>query len=165
MLSFKQLFRIASAIAVGIVAAVLLHQVTPQIAPVQTTASSTAVPAAVETVSTSSVDRPVDKIDALFAGNRTAQTVLAAPVLQDTAQGISAEMFETGSARYDGEWAVGSYQMAVLGLGQILQSHAELASAYLPAMERSVERLITPEMNQFGTPGLGRKQACSFAGR
>ncbi|MEL6882170.1 MAG: hypothetical protein AAFP09_16710 [Cyanobacteria bacterium J06607_10] len=144
MLTVKKLLKVAAAIAVGIAAALWLNHVMPKTASEPISLSS--MPPTEEVASTTTADI----IDALFAGDQSAQMALAAPVLQDIEQGISADIFETGSARYDGEWAVGSYQLAVLGLGQLVQAHPQLVSAYLPAMERSVERLITPEMNQFG---------------
>jgi len=92
-----------------------------------------------------------DVSEALFYGDIKAQQSLAQKVVDDVAVGISADTFDTGSARYNAEWAAGSYQMAVLGLGQILLAHPELETTYLPVMERSVAQLLTPEINQFGT--------------
>ncbi len=92
-----------------------------------------------------------DRADALWRGEVQAQKALADKVIKDIQQGISPTSFQTGSDRFDGEWAVGSYQMAVLGLGQVILTHPQLRDQYLPAMERSVEKLLAPELNRFGT--------------
>lgn len=99
----------------------------------------------------------VSEAEALFEGDRAAQQALAAEVIEDIQRGISAEDFNTGSARFDGEWAVGSYQMAVLGLGQVILTHHELRDDYLPMMAQSIDRLLAPTMNAFGTEAWGEE--------
>lgn len=96
-----------------------------------------------------------DASEALFYGDLQAQQALATKVIKDIEQGISADTFNTGSDRYDAEWAAGSYQMAVLGLGQMIWSHPELKEDYLPVMKSCVGRLLSPEMNQFGADAWG----------
>ena len=100
--------------------------------------------------------------DALFRGEVRSQQQLAAKVLKDIEQGICANSFTTGSDRFDGEWAVGSYQMAALGLGQIILAHPELRDEYVPMIERSVERLLAPDMNRFGTEAWGEEGLSSL---
>ena len=87
----------------------------------------------------------------LFEGNKNAQIAIAAKVVADIERGFNADSFQTGNARFDGEWAAGSYQMGVFGLGQVILTHPELKDEYVPAMTRSLERLLTPEINRFGT--------------
>jgi hypothetical protein len=89
--------------------------------------------------------------EALYQGDAKAQKALADNVIEDINQGINAGSFQTGDAKFDGEWAVGSYQMAVLGLSQIVSAHPQLRDQYVPFMEQSVEKLLTPESNRFGT--------------
>ena len=93
--------------------------------------------------------------DQLYDNDLEAQQLLAAKVIADIQRGITANDFQTGSARFDGEWAVGSYQLAVLGLGQILLDHPELKPDYLPIMEKAVEHLVSPELNAFATEAWG----------
>jgi hypothetical protein len=46
--------------------------------------------------------------------------------------------------RRDGQAEVARYQMAILGLGQIVREHPELRDAYLPAMREAAARLADP---------------------
>lgn len=93
--------------------------------------------------------------EALFQGDLAAQKALATIVLRDIQQGINPEKFKTGNARFNGEWTVGTYQMAVLGLGQMILAHPELKSEYLPAIEQCVEQLLKPESMEFGITAYG----------
>lgn len=65
--------------------------------------------------------------------------------------GIDADEFQTGSKRFNSEWAAGSYQMAVLGMGQRIIANPELKPLLLPLMEKAIAQLLTPKLNQFGT--------------
>ncbi|NEQ46060.1 MAG: hypothetical protein F6K00_21975 [Leptolyngbya sp. SIOISBB] len=85
------------------------------------------------------------------------QQVLAAKVINDINQGISTDSFNTGNARYDGEWALGSYQMAALGLGQFIQAYPEFRDEYLPVIQRCAERITSEEINAFGTAAWGEE--------
>lgn len=85
------------------------------------------------------------------------QQVLAAKVINDINQGISTDSFNTGHARYDGEWALGSYQMAALGLGQFIQAYPEFRDEYLPVIQRCAERITSEEINAFGTAAWGEE--------
>jgi hypothetical protein len=87
---------------------------------------------------------------ALFEGDREIQTALARGVVDDLEAGVSAATFHTGSARFDGEWALGTYQMAALGLAQVVLAHPELKDELVPTIEASVERLLAPETMAFG---------------
>ncbi|MEP7126937.1 MAG: hypothetical protein ABJE95_38755, partial [Byssovorax sp.] len=82
---------------------------------------------------------------ALFEGDREHQAALARGVVDDLEAGVSAASFHTGSARFDGEWTLGTYQMAAIGLSQVVLAHAELKDELLPSIEASVERLLAPE--------------------
>jgi hypothetical protein len=68
--------------------------------------------------------------------------------------GIGSDDFSTGDARFDGEWAVGSDQMAVLGLVQLLLAHPDrkdLADRWLPAIRVANGRLLAPNTRRFAT--------------
>ncbi len=117
--------------------------------PTETAATDAAEPAESLNASSGAV------ADALYSGDLQAQQELAARVIADIERGITADDFQTGDPRFDGEWAVGSYQLAVLGLGQILMDHPELKPQYLPVMEQAIAQLISPELNAFGTAAWG----------
>ncbi len=69
--------------------------------------------------------------------------------------GVVATSFRTGSPRFDGEWAFGTLLMSTLGLGQAVLAHPEQRARFVPAMRRSVERLVSAETNAFGTAAWG----------
>ena len=99
----------------------------------------------------------LSQAELLYKGDIQAQQALADAVIQDIEKGISADDFQTGSDRFNGEWVLGSYQMAVLGLGQILLAHPELKETYLPVMEKSIGRMLSPELNEFATEAWGER--------
>jgi hypothetical protein len=92
---------------------------------------------------------------ALFLGDLPAQKPIAAIVLRDIQQGIKPEQFKTGNPRFDGEWTIGTQQMAVMGLGQMVLAHPELRETYLPSIEQCVEQLLQPGTVAFGTEAYG----------
>jgi hypothetical protein len=47
-------------------------------------------------------------------------------------------------SRFDGQSAIAIYQMAILGLGQIVIDHPEKRSEYLPAMREAADRMVDP---------------------
>lgn len=72
--------------------------------------------------------------------------------------GFDAGDLSTGSARYDGEWALVTHQMAILALGQVLLAHAhraDVADALMPAIRRSTMALLAPETRAFATEAWG----------
>jgi hypothetical protein len=89
--------------------------------------------------------------EALFRGDLEAQTALARGVIDDLEAGVTTASFHTGSPRFDGEWALGTYQMAALGLSQVVLAHPELKAELVPSIEASLERLLAPETTAFGT--------------
>jgi len=80
--------------------------------------------------------------------------------------------FETGNARSDGQASIAIYQMAVLGLGQIVLEHPELRERYLPAMRLATERLADPRTlsyaasryGQHGVIGMGPREGHAYLG-
>ncbi len=88
--------------------------------------------------------------EAYFEGDREIQTALARGVIEDLEAGVTTATFHTGSPRFDGEWTLGTYQMAALGLAQVALAHPELKAELVPLIEASVERLIAPETTAFG---------------
>ncbi len=69
--------------------------------------------------------------------------------------GVDASNFHTGGARFDGEWAVGTYQMAALGLGQVALEHPELADELRPVVADAAVELLEPDLRSFGTAAWG----------
>lgn len=91
--------------------------------------------------------------EALFEGDLATQTALARGVVDDLEAGVSTATFHTGSPRFDGEWTLATYQMAAIGLAQVVVSHPEhpeLKDELEPSIEASVERLLAPETTAFG---------------
>jgi hypothetical protein len=52
--------------------------------------------------------------------------------------------YRSGSRRFDGQSAIAIYQMAILGMGQIIREHPERRDEYLPAMRAAAARLTDP---------------------
>jgi hypothetical protein len=79
-------------------------------------------------------------------------------VAHEVLTGFDATDFDTGDARFNGEWAFGTNQMVVLGLSQIILAHperADLRTRWLPAIRRSTENLLSPSTRAFGTTAWG----------
>lgn len=75
---------------------------------------------------------------AYFADDRETFRALADTVAATADRGVSDVSFHTSSARFNGEWALGTHQMTALGLSQVVAARPELRAHYLPAIERSV---------------------------
>lgn len=92
---------------------------------------------------------------AYFNDDKSAQIALATEVKAYVDSGVAASAFHTGSPRFDGEWAFGTFTMAALGLGQISLQHPERKAAYVPTIETCAEQLTSAETNAFGTSAWG----------
>lgn len=90
-------------------------------------------------------------------GNRPPEqdVAFAHGVAHEVTSGVSTASFHTGSARFDGEWAFGTYLMATLGLGQVVLGHPEERARLLPAMRQSAARLTQNQTSSFGTEAWG----------
>jgi hypothetical protein len=93
--------------------------------------------------------------DALFDGELAAQDGLARAVADTELGDVGARSFHTGSARFDGEWAVATHQMAALGLAQVIAAHPALRPRYLPALRRAVDHLFRPVTWDFAREAWG----------
>jgi hypothetical protein len=91
----------------------------------------------------------------LWAGDRDAQEMLAYEVVAYEERGVSPASFHTGSARFDGEWALVTHVSAVLGIGQIVLAHPELTQRYRPALVTCGDRLLDPATLAFGAEAWG----------
>ncbi len=93
---------------------------------------------------------------AYFHDERPVQVALATEVQSFVDSGVAASAFHTGHARFDGEWAFGTFTMAALGLGQVAIHHPEQTAAYIPTLEKCAEQLTSEETNTFGTTAWGQ---------
>jgi len=87
--------------------------------------------------------------EALFDGEHDAQLALAESVARDL--GTDAPGIDLQDPRFEGEWELVGYQMAILGLGQVALAHPELRERYVPLMERAAERMMRPGQRRFAT--------------
>jgi hypothetical protein len=90
-----------------------------------------------------------------YKGERGEWEPLARHVAGWVEVGVDASNFHTGGARFDGEWALGTYQMAALGLGQVALEHPELAEELRPVVADAAEALLEPGLRSFGTAAWG----------
>lgn len=93
--------------------------------------------------------------EALLADDLELQLALVRAVDRRAATELAADDLMTGSARFDGEWLFGTSMMAGLGYAQVLAAHPELRPTLLPALERSVERMLSPELRAFDRAAWG----------
>ncbi len=92
---------------------------------------------------------------ASYQGRFEACDPLAREVAAWIERGIGKVDFNTGSRLFDAEWFFGSYQMAGLGLLQVVEMHPETAARYMPVVEECVERLLSEEVRRFDTMAWG----------
>lgn len=85
-------------------------------------------------------------------GGRDAQLPFARGVARAVCDGARVG---TGSAHFDGEWELVSYQFALLGMGQVIHAHPSSAAALVPAMRRCAARLMRPSTRAFGAARWG----------
>jgi hypothetical protein len=95
----------------------------------------------------------------LFDGERDAQDALAREVAREISAEPGRQFYRSGSRRFDGQSAIAIYQMAILGMGQIIREHPERRDEYLPAMRAAAARLADPRTlptatRAWGTNGL-----------
>jgi hypothetical protein len=91
----------------------------------------------------------------LWANDIGSQDGLAREVAAYVSSGVAASAFHTGSLRFDGEWAFGTFTMAALGLGHVVLAHPERRDEYVPIMEKCAEELVSKSANAFGTEAWG----------
>ncbi|HHO50653.1 MAG TPA: hypothetical protein ENK18_07200 [Deltaproteobacteria bacterium] len=97
----------------------------------------------------------------LWSGDRDAQVALADTVARYVQASPDPIYYHTGLLRFDGQSAVAIDQMALLGLGQVVTRHPELAERYLPAMHAAADHLadrrqLTYAAHAYGSSGLVR---------
>jgi hypothetical protein len=92
---------------------------------------------------------------ALYTNDRTTLIARADRVAQHVTAGVQESDFTTGSARFDGEWAFGTYQMAVLGLAQVIQSVPDEADRFRPGLRLALDQLLVPKTRAFAREAWG----------
>jgi len=93
--------------------------------------------------------------DRWFDGDSNTQLALADAVAARAMERGGDAGIGTGSARFDGEWDLGTCQMTVLGLSQVIRQHPGTRDRYLPAIDACLDWLITPSARAFGTRAWG----------
>ncbi len=91
----------------------------------------------------------------LYTNDRATLMARADRVVQHVTAGVDDASFTTGSARFDGEWAFGTYQMAVLGLAQVIQSAPDQGDRYRPALRSALDQLLLPKTRAFAREAWG----------
>lgn len=92
---------------------------------------------------------------ALLADDRDAQLALARGAERwSTTLPTTAELM-TGSERFDGEWLFGTAMMSGLGHAQLALAHPELREPQVHALERAIERMLSPELRAFDRAAWG----------
>src|SRR5688500_818231 len=86
-----------------------------------------------------------------FEGRLETEAALASVVAARAIDGVRPGDVHTGSAHFDGEWALVTNQMSVLALGQIAQRHPETRDRWLPAIRAAVRTMLEPGSRAFGT--------------
>jgi hypothetical protein len=71
----------------------------------------------------------------LFSGDITAQKARADGLVDFALNRVGKDPLYSGGTLFDSEWAFGTCQMTVMGMGQIIETHPVMAEDYLPAME------------------------------
>ncbi len=90
-----------------------------------------------------------------YEGHGWAYSALAPEVQAYVQSGVAASAFFTGSPRFDGEWAFGTFTMAAIGLGHVALEYPARAPEYIPTMEKCAEALTSAETNAFGSSAWG----------
>lgn len=93
--------------------------------------------------------------DAWLDDDASTTVALADAVAGELDGSLSSDAFHTGSARFDGEWSMGTHQMAALGLAQAVRAHPGLRERYVPALRRASARLADPSLYVFGEAAWG----------
>lgn len=97
---------------------------------------------------------------AMHRGERAAQAPFARGVGRSVCDGVRVG---TGSAHFDGEWALVAYQMAILGMGQVARAHPAERDALRPLMRRCADRMMAPSARAFGAARWGEDGLASLA--
>lgn len=101
--------------------------------------------------------------DDLFDGDAGAQDGLARRVSAAVLETRGPTVYTTGDSRFDGQASIAAYQMAILGLGQILLLHPERRGDYLPALRAAADRLADPATHRYAAAVYGQHASLGMA--
>jgi hypothetical protein len=91
-----------------------------------------------------------------FDGDRDTQVGLGRGVARAILAEPDLHFYRTGDPRFDGQSAIAIYQMAILGLGQIVLQHPETRDELLPAMRSAADRLVNHETLAYAATRWGQ---------
>lgn len=87
-----------------------------------------------------------------YLGDGAPVDALAAQVAAWSAEDLQAEVFATGSRRFDGEWRFGTSMMAAMGFGQVaLVREGAARRENVARMDRCLDALLAPSVRVFDT--------------
>jgi hypothetical protein len=86
-----------------------------------------------------------------FDGDLRLASALAREVATTAMRGVTEKDFTNNNPIFKGEWQFGTYQMTALGLLQIVDQHPALRAEFMPVIEASIDRMLSPEVRAFDT--------------
>lgn len=90
-----------------------------------------------------------------YEGRAEPRNALARSVALAIRGGVTTSAFHTGNARFDGEWAFGTHQMAALGLAQTMLADPSMRAVLPDDLRRATAGLVAPGARDFGTVAFG----------
>jgi hypothetical protein len=94
--------------------------------------------------------------DDYFDGDHDAQIELGRGVARSITGSTGRHFYRTGDQRFDGQSAIAIYQMAIMGLSQIIREHPEARDEFLPAMRSAADRLVDPKTLEYAARRYGQ---------
>ena len=91
-----------------------------------------------------------------FEGDRQAQLELGRGVARAIEGHAGLHFYRTGDQRFDGQSAIAIYQMAIMGLCQIISEQPEAREEFLPALRSAADRLVDPETLKYAAQKYGQ---------
>lgn len=82
-------------------------------------------------------------------GDLATQQKLARTVVEQLSTNLATSDFTTGSELFNGEWLFGTHLMSGIGLCQLALRHPETAKEWIPAIELSIQQLLSKEVREF----------------
>jgi hypothetical protein len=91
-----------------------------------------------------------------FDGDRDVQIDLGRGVAGAITGHTGLHFYRTGDARFDGQSAIAIYQMAIMGLSQIVSEHPEAREEFLPALRSAADRLVDSKTLEYAAQRYGQ---------
>jgi hypothetical protein len=92
----------------------------------------------------------------LFHGGLAAQAGLADRVARAVVSHRGGFFYDIRNSRIGGQISIALYQMAILGLGQVVLDHPEKREAYLPAIRAAADRLVDVSTHPYAAEVYGQ---------